>query len=370
MAIFGLMSYASAQITTPPSGANQKSVVSQYMGITNVTITYNSPDVTAPNGQSREGNIWGKVVPYGLNNLQFGMSSDENPSPWRAGANENTIIEFSHDMQVEGSTIKAGAYGLHMIPSETTWEVVFSNNSTSWGSYFYKESEDALRVTVTPEKSEFNEWLTYEFDNRQLEGCTAYLKWENLKIPFKISVPNIKEIYAAQIDNELKNAGGFNWQAWNSAASFYLNNEMDLEKALEYANGAVEGPFVGQKNFSTLSVKASVLIAMGNQKEAMKVMSEAAEHPTANVFQIHNLGRGLISQGKMSDALEIFKMNASRFPNTWPINVGLARGYSANGNYKKAMKHAEKALKNAPDERNKKSLTAALEKLKKNEDIN
>ncbi len=111
-------SLAFAQISTPPSGGNQKSVVTQYMGLVSVTITYNSPDVTAPNGQDRTDKIWGQLVPYGLNNLQFGTSSDENPSPWRAGANENTTIEFSHDVQVEDQPLKAGTYGLHMIPGE------------------------------------------------------------------------------------------------------------------------------------------------------------------------------------------------------------------------------------------------------------
>jgi tetratricopeptide (TPR) repeat protein len=368
MACFALSSHA--QVTTPPSGGNQKASVTQYMGLTHVTITYNSPDVTGANGQSREGKIWGQLVPYGLNNLSFGLSSAENPSPWRAGANENTTITFSHDVEIEGSPLKAGTYGLHMIPSETDWIIVFSENASSWGSYFYQEEEDALRVTVTPKKSEFHEWLSYEFYDRQLKSCTAALKWENLEVPFKIGVPNITELYAAQIDDDLRGSGGFNWQAWNNAANFYLSNKLDLNKALEYASGAVEDPFFGQKNFTTLSTKALVLEAMGNEKEANKVRKEAIQDPSATVFQIHGLGRRMIVMGKKKEALEIFKMNAKKYPKTWPINVGLARGYSANGDYKKALKHAKKAFDKAPDERNKNSLTAAIEKLKKNEDIN
>ena len=76
---------AFAQMTLPPSGNNQKSEVTQNLGLVKVTIAYSSPDVAG-----RE--IWGKVVPYGLTNLNFGKSSDQNPSPWRAGANENTLI--------------------------------------------------------------------------------------------------------------------------------------------------------------------------------------------------------------------------------------------------------------------------------------
>jgi hypothetical protein len=72
---------AFSQMTLPPSGNNQKSEVTQFLGMVKVTIIYSSPDVGG-----RE--IWGKLVPYGLNNLRFGKSSDENPSPWRAGAND------------------------------------------------------------------------------------------------------------------------------------------------------------------------------------------------------------------------------------------------------------------------------------------
>lgn len=359
-----------AQISTPPNGGNQKSSVTQYMGISHVTVTYNSPDVTGPNGKSREGNIWGQLVPYGLNNLNYGESSDENPSPWRAGANENTTIEFSHDMEIEGSAIKAGTYGLHMIVEEKEWTIIFSNNNSSWGSYFYHPEEDALRVKVKPESGEFKEWLSFEFENRQLDQCTAYLSWEKMKVGFNVAVPNISELYAAQIEEELRDSTGFNWQAWNSAANFFVNNNLDLEKALLYAEKAVNGPAVGQKNYSTLSTKATVLDAMGKTKEAMVVLKEAIDHPTANVFQIHSLGRSYIGIGKKKEALAIFEMNAKRFPNTWPVDVGLARGYSANGKYKKALKYAKKAAEDAPDKINKDSMTAAVEKLKNKEDIN
>ena len=99
-------------ITLPPSGSNQKSEVTQYIGaLAKVTIAYSSPDVTSPTGDDRTGQIWGQVVPYGLNNLGFGPAT---AAPWRAGANENTTITFSHDMLVEGKPIAAGTYGLHM----------------------------------------------------------------------------------------------------------------------------------------------------------------------------------------------------------------------------------------------------------------
>lgn len=362
--------FAFAQISGPPSGGNQKSSVTQYMGLAHVTITYNSPDVTAPNGDDRTGQIWGQLVPYGLTNLNFGLSSEENPSPWRAGANENTTISFSHDVEVEGKPLAAGTYGLHMIPGEQEWTVIFSNNSSSWGSYFYQPLEDALRVKVKPEQNEFNEWLTYEFDDRQLNQATASLEWENLRVPFTISVPNLNNLYLATIEDELRGSAGFSYQNYVSAANFALSNNMDLEKAEAWASQAANAPFVGQQNYTTLSTMATVQKAQGKNEEAMKTMKMAIDHPTANVFQIHQAGRGLIAQGENKMALQVFKWNAERFPDTWPVNVGLARGYAANGEYQKALKHAQLALEKAPDQVNQDNLKASIEKLKKNEDIN
>lgn len=340
------------------------------MGLATVTINYSSPDVTAPNGDDRNGKIWGKLVPYGLTNLQFGKSTEENPSPWRAGANENTTIEFSHDVIIEGKPLKAGVYGLHMIPGEEQWTIVFSNSSSSWGSYFYNPDEDALRVDVKAEKSDFDEYLTYDFDDRKVDGCTVGLEWENLKIAFKVNVPNINELYVQKIEEELRGSAGFRYQNLVAAANFALANDVALDKAEEWAEAAVNGPFVGQANFSTLSTQAMVLLVRGKDEEAGEAMKKAVFHPTASVFQVHQVGRSLIAQGKKEMALKVFQWNADRFPDTWPINVGLARGYSATGNYKTAIKHAEMALAKAPDKVNKDSLEASIKKLKNEEDIN
>ena len=162
--------YCFAQVTLPPSGANQKSVTTQYIGaLASVSIAYSSPDVHGANGQDRSGQIWGQLVPYGLNDLGFGL---RNPSPWRAGANENTTFTFSHDVLVNGKPLKAGTYGFHIIAEEEgPWTLIFSDNSTAWGSFFYQEKEDALRVEATPEEGNYHEWLTYEFIDRQPESC-------------------------------------------------------------------------------------------------------------------------------------------------------------------------------------------------------
>lgn len=356
-------------LTLPPSGDNQKSVVTQYIGsLAHVTITYNSPDVTGPNGEDRTGKIWGEVAHYGLVKQGFGP---DQPAPWRAGANENTTISFSHDVTVQGKPVKAGTYGLHMlVQKEGPWTLILSNNSTAWGSYFYEEKDDALRVEVTPQESEHHEWLTYEFIDRRPTFTTVALFWEKKKVPFKIEVPNMTEVYMTNLRKELQSDKGFSWQAWNQAANYALLNNANLEEALTWANTAITATYIGQENFTTLQTKGMILDKMGRTAEAKEVMAKAINHPTASALQIHAYGRQLLMAGKKQDALEIFKLNAKRYPKTWPVNVGLARGYSAVGEYGKALKHAKLAADEAPDKLNKDTMQAAVEKLQKNQDIN
>ncbi len=158
-----------------------KAAVMQSLGAdTEITITYSRPGV-----KGRK--IWGALVPYGM--APGNKYSKDQPFPWRAGANENTTIEFSKDVLVEGKPLAAGKYGLHMIPSEKEWTIIFSKNNSAWGSFSYKPEEDALRVTVTPVAAPFQEWLTYGFEDLSGKSATAFLYWEKLKVPFKISLP-------------------------------------------------------------------------------------------------------------------------------------------------------------------------------------
>ncbi len=359
--------FAQGTVTTPPPGGNQKASVSQWIGLVEVNITYNSPDVTSPTGEDRSGKIWGELVPYGMADLGFGNGK---PSPWRVGANENTIFRVSHDVLVEGKPLPAGTYGLHMVPGEEEWTIIFSKNSTSWGSYFYEESEDALRVTVKPEENPFREWMTFEFVDRQPSFTVASLQWEKLAVPFRIEAPNLTELYVNNMRDELRSTRGFTWQGFQSAAQYCLNNEVNLEEALTWADRAVSQPFIGQANFNTLSTKAQILDKLGRGDEALATMTEALDLPGTTAVQIHAYGRQLVAAGQKQDALAVFQKNAERFPNTWPVNVGLARGYSAVGEYKKALGFAKKALDNAPDDTNRQSLEGAIKKLALGEDIN
>ena len=154
-----------------------KAGVTQHIGAsTDITISYSRPGV-------KERTVWGELVPYGM------TQGKDRLIPWRAGANENTTFETSTDILVEGKELKAGKYGLHMIPEKDEWTIIFSNNNSSWGSYSYNPDEDALRVKVKPQEAGFQEWLLYGFDDLSDTSATAFLQWEKLKVPFKITVP-------------------------------------------------------------------------------------------------------------------------------------------------------------------------------------
>lgn len=337
----------SQSLPLPPNGENQKSSVSQWIGPVEVKITYHSPNVHAPNGDDRTGHIWGELVHYGLIDQGFGPSK---AAPWRAGANENTTISFSHPVKVEGKEIAAGTYGLFLeVSKEGPWTWIFSKNSSSWGSYFYNPAEDALKVSVTPVDAPFTEFLTYSFDDRFLNTATAFLQWEKKKVPFKIEVPNVNEIYVGMMRDELRSSTGFDVRNYATAARFCAQNKLNLEEALAWADASMDPNNGGQEDFIGLSTKAAVLNAMGKGNEASAIMDKAIKMPSARMTDVHQYGRTLIGMGQNQKALEVFQFNAKSHPEEkFTTFVGLARGYTAVGNKKEAIKNWEIALKNIP----------------------
>lgn len=334
-------------LTTPPSGDNQKSKVTQFIGPVEVSIAYSSPDVHGPNGEDRTGKIWGEVAHFGFIDQGFGPSK---AAPWRAGANENTIFTVSHDVKIEGKDLKAGTYGLFLVVAKEgpyTW--IFSKNHSSWGSYFYDPKEDALRVDVMPLDAPHKEWLTFGFEDKLPSSTNAYLRWEKKRIPFKIEVPNINEVYVSKMREELRSATGFKQENWITAAQFCAQNKINLEEALTWVDMSVSNPFIGVENFATFQTRAMILQALGREAEADAAMDKAIKDPSATVAAIHQYGRSLLNKGQKEKAMEIFKYNAKSHPEEkFTPSVGLARGYTAIGDKKNAIKYWELAIKNIP----------------------
>jgi Protein of unknown function (DUF2911) len=360
VAVLLLYVHSIAQLTTTPSGGNKKAWVGEQIGLTNVEIHYDRPGV-----KGREGKIWGELVHTGFKDQGFGSSK---AAPWRAGANENTTIQFSTGVKIEGKELPAGTYGLFIAFDSNESTVIFSKNSLSWGSYYYDEKEDALRVKVKPTATDKSvEWLQYEFLDQTENSATVNLVWEKLKIPFKVEVDLIKT-QLETFRNELRNRKGFVWQTWDHAAQWAVQNNTNLEEALRWSDSATSPIFGGSAHFQPFGTRAQLLQKMGRTSEADAVMKTAL--PIANIQELHQHGRQLLAQKKNKEALEVFKMNATKNPNQFTTLIGLVRGYSANGEYKTALKFAKQALPLAPNAQNKTNVESMIGKLEKGEDVN
>ena len=357
-----------SELPLPPSGNNQRAEVSQWIGLVKVTIGYHSPNIHGRGGADRTGHIWGEVVEYGLFDDDLGPS---RATPWRAGANESTTITFSHDVVIEGKPLKAGTYALFLeVEKAGPWTWIFSNHA-GWGAYQYDPKNDALRVPVNPQDAPYTEFLTYGFDDRQPSSAVAYLQWENKRIPFKVEVPNLNELYLAEMRRQLEGWPGFNYQNWQNAAQFCADNKINLEQALVWADKAIREPFHGatrgHEDSSTLATKAAVLQAMGRDAEADAAIDRALHLPQTDVVAIHFYAASLLASGRKQKALEIFQANQQQHPEeNFMTYLGLARAYTAVGDKANAIKNWEIVLRNAPPSRQAliPVYQAALKKLK------
>jgi hypothetical protein len=321
--------------------ASQRGTVTQRIGLTDITITYHRPTVGG-----RE--IWGKTVPYG--------------QVWRAGANENTTIAFTDDVFIEGKSLAAGTYGLHTIPDKDQWTIIFSKNSTSWGSFSYDQKEDALRVTVRPHPAESFDMLTYVFDDVKPDSVTATLRWEKLAVPFRVSA-DTKAVVLKSIKNELRSVGGFTWAGYDEAAQWCLDNNYNLEEALKWEDTSIQN----EERFENLETKSRILDAMGRKEEAAKTYSAALEK--ASAAQLYFYARGLQRTGNTKRAFELFPQVAKKDANAWVSHLALARISSNSGDFPTAAKEMTQAISGAPDA-NKPFLQPLLKRLEAKDDIN
>ncbi len=353
---------AAMDITLPPNGDNPFASVTQGIGLVRATVQYNSPDVHGPDGADRKGHIWGELVPYGLSDLGYNGCKE---CPWRGGANENTVFTVTHDVKIEGQALPAGSYGLHFIPGKDEWTVIFSRDSKAWGSFWYDPAKDQLRVKVKPEPCEYHEWLTYEFVDRGVDHATVALEWENLRVPIRVTVDDWVGLYVNQMRDEFRNAASFRWQTYADAAQFCLDQKKYLDQGLAWAELAVTREFAGVANFRTLSVLAQLQMANGRTADGEKSFERALAAGDASPVQVHLYARQLQAAGNEAGAKRIYLANAKRFPNQWPVNVGLARVAAGDGDKTKAIAFARKAIAQAPDESNRKNLEALIQQWQK-----
>jgi tetratricopeptide (TPR) repeat protein len=311
-----------AQNITQPR-ASQQATISQRLGISDVTIVYHSPAV-----KGRK--IWGTTVPYG--------------NIWRAGANENTTIHFSHDAMVEGKAIAAGTYGLYMVPGENEFQLLFSKYHQSWGSNAPAKDDIVLKVSVKPNSIEAQEWLSYDFIDRGSKSLTAALKWDTLSVPFKIEY-DVNKIVVDNARAELKGLAGFG-QGYNQAAAYCLRNNYNLDEAMTWIDQSIGAG----KSFQNLSVKSGLLAKQGKKEASDEIMEEALT--IANGNQLNQYGYQLLGKGDTKGAIEIFTTNIEKNPDhifIWGFTDSLGEAYLADGNKKMALKYYKQAKSKAPE---------------------
>jgi hypothetical protein len=239
---------AAAQFRTPRPSPNAS--VNQLVGVTEFTIHYSRPGV-----KNRE--IWGELVPYN--------------QVWRTGANEVTSITFSDPVTISdgtgtGTKLEAGTYGIHTIPAQNEWTIIFSKNTEVGGSSEYKEENDALRLKVKPAASEFQERLIFMFSDLTDSSASVNLMWEKLKVSFKVET-DTKDLIMAKAEQSI------DWGTPMQAANYCLQNNADLDKGLKWINIST----MINENYWNTRIKARFLEKTGKKEEAIALMEKALE---------------------------------------------------------------------------------------------
>lgn len=321
---------------------SQRASISQRVALTDINITYHRPLV---GGRK----IWGapNIAPYG--------------AVWRAGANENTTIEFTDPVTVEGQRLERGVYGLHMIPNTDSFTVIFSKNSTSWGSFTYDEKEDALRVSVKPRPADLHEALTYEFEDVKPDSTVVTMYWEKLAVPFAVKTELAATL--ANIRNQLRNSAQYIWAGFDDAATWCVDNKVNLDEALTWADRSIQQ----EERFENLTTKARILEALHRDTDAKPVRAKSME--VANAQQLYFYGRQLQTQKQKAEAIAVYRIVAKRFPNHWLGHMAQARAYAADGNFEAAIKEVRASMPDAPAQQ-KANLEGLVKRLENKEDIN
>jgi hypothetical protein len=331
--LFLLLGATAYSQVTLPADANKKASVSEDIGITTVKVNYSRPQL-----KGREGKIWGGLVHYGFADLHYGTSK---AAPWRAGANENTTIEFSSDVSIEGKPLAPGKYGFFIAMGAEKATLVFSKFNTAWGSFYYDSTYDALRVDVPVQKLNENvERLKYEFSDQTENSAVLSLQWEKVKVPFRISV-DLQKVQIESFRREF-NSGMFYrfWQNMHAAANYCLVNNVNLQEGLSWADRSINTYF-GEANFLTLSTYAGLLEKFERKREADSLMKKAL--PMATPLQLLTYGNGLNKMKKHEEAFKIFKMNYDKNPKENYASLGMVMGYYFLDKKGEAVQFAEKA---------------------------
>ncbi|HLK93379.1 MAG TPA: DUF2911 domain-containing protein [Polyangia bacterium] len=222
--------------------------VVQTVGLTDVTVDYSSPGV-----KGRK--IWGTVVPY--------------DQMWRAGANSATKITFSRDVTFAGKPVPAGSYAFFVIPTKGAWTVILNKKADQNGvGREYKESDDLLRVQVTPKAAPFRERLAYLVTDFTDDKASLDLEWEKVRLAIPLTLQT-----GAQALANINNAVDNTWRTYANAARYMLENKKDTDAAGKY----VDQSLALKEDWYNVWIKAQVQAAKGDLKSARTTGEHAFE---------------------------------------------------------------------------------------------
>lgn len=219
--------------------------VSQYVGVTKITIDYSCPAVK---GRT----IWGELVPYG--------------KVWRTGANEVTSITFDDAVRINGNELAAGTYGIHTIPNQNEWEIIFSKDTKVDGGSGYDETKDALRIKVTPESNQFTERMTFTFSEMTENSTKVNLLWEKIKVSFSVEVET-QQLTLEKARNYFKSG------ELMAAASYCLQNNINLDEGYKW----IQASTMIDENYFSTRLLAQYLAKRDQKSEAITTMERAIE---------------------------------------------------------------------------------------------
>jgi hypothetical protein len=247
---------AEAQIKTPQ--ASPKAYIKQTVGLTDVEVTYSRPG-------ARGRAVFGNLVPFG--------------KLWRTGANENTIINFSDDVVIDGKTLKKGKYAIYTIPKIESWEVIFYLSTDNWGlPENWSDAYVALRTTVKEEALP-TPIETFTIGINGIDPNFAYLEmaWENSHVALKFEVPTAK----TATESIQKTLAGATSNDYFAAAQYLFQSNGNIVDAKTYVDKALE--MSTDKPYFMTRLKSLIQAKQGDKKgaiETAKVSLAAAE--TAN----------------------------------------------------------------------------------------
>jgi len=219
--------------------------------------------------------------------------------------------------------------------------LILSKDYRSWGSFFYEEKNDLIRSKIQTRSIPMTEMLTYDFINLTKTSAELVLNWEKKQFPVKIEF-DVDKIVLNNAAEELKGPAGFNWQGYNSAANYALQNKTGYEQALQWSDQAV----AQNPSFNTLSTKGNLLRAMGKMADADTMMNKAMAIATEN--ELNQYGYTLLAAGQYDKAIDVFTLNTKRNPKSANAFDSLGEGYATKGDKKNAIINFKKSLSMNP----------------------